>query len=46
MGYYKRWYTNIWLYIKDPNNYKYITFIEFIGSRRDVLSNILILSGK
>lgn len=34
------------LYMKNPNNQKYIISVEYIGSGGDVILNILILSGK
>lgn len=38
--------TNARLYIENPNNYKYITLVECVGDGGDVISNMLILSGK
>ncbi len=34
------------LYIEDPENYEYLSSLECVGEGRDILSNILILSGK
>lgn len=38
--------TNARLYMEDPNNREYITSVECVGGRRDVISNMLILSEK
>lgn len=37
---------SIHLYIKDPNNWEYITLVKYIGDGEDDLSNIQILSEK
>ena len=34
------------LYMKDPENREYLSFLECIGGRGDALSNMLILSRK
>ncbi len=37
---------NTRLYIKGPNNWKYITSIKYVGGKRDIIPNIPILNNK
>lgn len=39
-------YRSIRLYIKDPDNLKYIILIQYVSNKENVLINMLILNGK